>query len=110
MIGAGTFAAPARAQRIAVAAMVAAAASAAFFGVAEVDRRQELIRVSYELSEVSREARAAEEENRRLHLERSLRSAPERIERLATELGMVRPKPEQMRRLPAQATTEARRE
>lgn len=108
-MGSGTFGTPARAQRIAVAAMVAAAASAAFVGVAEVDRHQELIRLSYELSSVSRETREAEEENRRLHLERSLRSAPERIERLATELGMVRPKPEQMRRLPT-ASTEARRE
>lgn len=94
--------APPQAQRIAIAAMIVAVASAAFFGVLEVKRHHALIRLSYELSEVGDQAREAEEENRRLRLERSLLSAPDRIERLAGELGMVRPAPEQIRELPAE--------
>ena len=52
-------------------------------------------------SEKQDELRAAEEQNRRLRLERALLTAPERIERLAVELGMVHPEPEQIRALGA---------
>lgn len=96
---------PLRSRRLAVVAMVLAAASAALFGALEVHRHHELIRISYELSELGDRARAAEEENRRLRLERSLLTSPERIEAMAGELGMIRPAPGQIRRVPREVAT-----
>jgi cell division protein FtsL len=60
-------------------------------------RRHHLIRVGYELSDASEELRATQEDNRRLKLERSVLTNPDRIERLATAMGMRRPEPTQIR-------------
>ena len=53
-----------RAQRIAVAALIASAIVATFFGVLQVKRHHELVRYSYELSDISEALRDAEAENR----------------------------------------------
>ena len=92
----------ARGQRIAVTAIIAAAVLAGFVAVSEVKHHHRLVKLSYDLSEATGELREAEEENRRLRLERSLLLAPERIERLAGELGMIRPEPAQIRRISSQ--------
>lgn len=88
-----------RHQRIAVAAIAAIAAVVAFLAIGQVKRHHRLVKLSYELSEVTAELRQAAEDNRRLRLERSLLLAPERVERLAGELEMIRPAPEQIRRV-----------
>lgn len=90
-----------RGPRVAILAMVLAAGFAAFLAVGEIKRHHRLVQLSYDLSEVRQELREAETENRRLRLERSLLLAPERIERLAGELGMVRPGPTQIRKVGA---------
>ena len=95
-----------RAQRIAIIAIVACAVAAAFFGVLQVKRHHELIRYSYELSEVSESLRNEESENRRLRLERSLLSSPKRLEGLAAELGLVHPSPNQIRVIELRAAGE----
>ena len=87
----------ARAQRIAIVAIVAFAVVAAVFGIGQVKRHHELVGLSYELSDVGDKLRNAEAENRRLRLERSLLSSPERLEELAKEIGMVHPSPTQIR-------------
>lgn len=96
MIGAGS---RLRGQRITLAAIIAVAAFIAFVAISEVKHHHQLVKLSYELSEVTAQLREAEEENRRLRLERSMLLAPDRIERLAGELGMVRPEPSQIHEL-----------
>ncbi len=86
-----------RAQRTAIIAIVACATIAALFGTLQVKRHHELVGLSYSLSAITDELRVAEEDNRRLRLERSLLTAPSRIERMATELGLVHPEPKQIR-------------
>jgi cell division protein FtsL len=86
-----------RKQRIAVVALVAVAAIAMFFGILQVKRHHELVRISYEISDVTEALREAEAENRRLRLERSLLTSPERLEQLAADIGMVQPGAKQIR-------------
>lgn len=86
-----------RASRAAVIALVASAIVATFLGTLQVKRHHELVRLSYELSDVTDELRTADEENRRLRLERSLLTAPARIEPMAADIGMVHPRPDQLR-------------
>ena len=86
-----------RAQRIAIVALITCAALAAVFGALQVQRHHELVSLSYSLSTVSSELREAEEENRRLRLERSLLTAPARLEKMALELGLIHPDPAQIR-------------
>jgi cell division protein FtsL len=66
-------------------------------GVGHVSRRQEVIRLGYELSEASSELRALQEENRKLRLERSVLTNPERIRALAESLEMTQPTEGQVR-------------
>lgn len=84
-------------QRVAVCAMALAAGFAAFLAIGEINRHHRLVEMSYELSGLRDELQVIENDNRRLRLERSLLLSPGRIERLATELGMVRPGPTQIR-------------
>lgn len=86
-----------RPQRVAVLAMVLAAVFAVFVAVGEVKQHHRLVERSYALSEITAELRDLEVGNRRLRLERSLLLAPGRIEKLAGELGMVRPGSTQIR-------------
>ncbi len=66
-------------------------------GIAHVARRQQVIRLGYELSKVIEELSRQEEENRRLRLEKSTLTNPERIRWLAESLGMTQPGPAQIR-------------
>lgn len=62
-----------------------------------VGQRRTVVRLGYELSTATAELRRLDQEERRLRLEKSVLTNPARIEHLATELGMVRPTPEQVR-------------
>jgi cell division protein FtsL len=66
-------------------------------GVTHVSHRRERVRLGYELSATSAELRRLSEENRRLRLEKSVLTDPDRIERLAVSLGMARPTTDQIR-------------
>jgi cell division protein FtsL len=91
---------PPPSSRVAVAAMLAIAAVIALLAVVHVARRQQVLRLGYELSEAAADLRARQEDNRRLRLEQSVLTSPERIERLARSMGLVRPSPEQLRVAP----------
>jgi len=71
------------------------------FGIRHVSERRERVRLGYELSAATAELRRVSEENRRLRLEKSVLTDPDRIERLAANLGMVRPSTDQIRVVPA---------
>ncbi len=60
-------------------------------GIAEVARRQRVIELGYQLTDAVTEQHRLEEENRRLRLEKSVLTSPERIERLARAVGMSQP-------------------
>jgi cell division protein FtsL len=66
-------------------------------GLHQVSRQRALVRVGYDLGQAMSELRRLEEEERRLDLELNLLTAPARIERVAGELGMVRPSPSAIR-------------
>ena len=83
--------------RSAIIAMLIAAVVVTAFAVAQVGRRHEVVQLGYELARASERMREAEEQNRRLVLERATLAAPERIRTLATKLGMVPTPPDQIR-------------
>jgi cell division protein FtsL len=77
--------------------MLLLAALAASLGVYIVSQRHQMIQTGYRLSEISADLRALREENRRLRLEKSVLTHPERIERLARAQGMQLPDGQQTR-------------
>jgi len=80
-----------------VTGLVILAALVTGLGVRHVAHRRERMRLGYELSAASAELRRVSEENRRLRLEKSVLTDPDRIERLAANLGMARPTTDQIR-------------
>jgi cell division protein FtsL len=78
-------------------AMVLAAIAIVAVAVVQVARRNECVRLGYELATASERVRAAEETHRLLQLERASLSRPERIRRLARELGMEPAPPDRIR-------------
>ena len=83
--------------RIAVAGMAIAGLLVAVLGVVHVARRQQVIRMGYELTRATEELSQMQEENRRLRLEKATLTNPERIRWLAESLGMTQPGPDQIR-------------
>lgn len=99
--------ATARPRRSAIATLMLVAVAVLALGISHVARRHQVIRLGYQLSEQTVELRRLEEENRRLRLERSMLRHPDRIERYAQHLGMIRPDPRQIRVVAPSATTVA---
>jgi cell division protein FtsL len=83
--------------KIAVIGMAVLALVLVTLGLAHVARRQQIIRHGYELSRALEELAREQEENRRLRLEISTLTNPDRIRRLAAQLGMSQPGPDQIR-------------
>ena len=83
--------------RIAVVGMLTAAMIVAILGITHVSRRQQVIRLGYELSRAIEDLSRKQEENRRLRLEKATLTNPDRIRRLARSLGMDQPGPHQIR-------------
>ncbi|GAB4565931.1 MAG: hypothetical protein Tsb0020_17180 [Haliangiales bacterium] len=83
--------------KIAVVGMSLFATVIVLLGIAHVARRQEVIQLGYDLSKAIEALTDEQEENRRLRLEKSILTNPERIRRLAAQLGMAPPGPEQIR-------------
>jgi cell division protein FtsL len=83
--------------RVVVIAMIALAAALTGVGVVRVARQHEVLRLGYLLSRESDLARDLRETRRKLEIERATLTAPDRIRRLATELGMTPVSPDKIR-------------
>jgi cell division protein FtsL len=80
-----------------VLAMVALACALVAIGAVRVARQHEVLRLGYQLSQRSEQVRELREARRRLELEHATLTAPDRIRRLATTLGMTTVAPDRIR-------------
>jgi cell division protein FtsL len=83
--------------RTVVVAMVIAACLATAIGVVRVSRQHEVFQLGLALSRDAEHVRQLEEVRRRLELEHATLTAPDRIRRLATSLGMTPVAPDRIR-------------
>jgi cell division protein FtsL len=80
-----------------VIAMVIVALVLTATAVVRVTNQHEVLRLGYQLSKRSDEVRRLRELKRQLELERATLSAPDRIRKLATRLGMTQVAPDRIR-------------
>ena len=83
--------------RSVIVALVIVAATLTATGLFRVSRQHEVLRLGYDLSRKSELVRKLRETRRQLELERATLSSPERIGRLATQLGMTQVAPDKIR-------------
>ena len=83
--------------RTLVIALVLAAFAITAVGVVRVSRQHDVLRLGLELSTKSEHVRKLREARRQLELEHATLTAPERIRRLATQLGMTPVSPDRIR-------------
>lgn len=95
--------------RIVVVAMVLVALLITAVGVVRVTRQHEVLRLGLELSKKSEEVRKLRETRRQLELELATLTAPDRIRRLATSLGMTTVAPDKIRVIAPKANKVAQR-
>jgi cell division protein FtsL len=93
--------------RAIVIVMIALACVVTGIGIVRVSRQHEVLRLGYLLSRESDHLRELQETRRKLEIERATLTAPDRIRRLATALGMTPVAPDKIRILevPARAVT-----
>ncbi|CAN5720102.1 hypothetical protein BH11MYX3_BH11MYX3_32960 [soil metagenome] len=87
--------------RIVIIAMVLVALMLTAIGVIRVTRQHEVLRLGLELSKQSEDVRKLRETRRQLELELATLTAPDRVRRLATQLGMTTVAPDKIRVIPA---------
>src|SRR5262249_24594676 len=80
-----------------VIAMIVVACALTAVAVIRVARQHEVLRLGYELSRSSTRVHEMREVHRRLELERATLTAPDRIRRLALQLGMTPVAPDRIR-------------
>ncbi len=83
--------------RSVVVAMVLTAVLLVAIGIVRVTRQHEVLALGLQLSKESEHVRQLEEVRRRLELEHATLTAPDRIRKLATELGMTPVAPDRIR-------------
>jgi cell division protein FtsL len=83
--------------RSVVIAMVLAACVMTGLGIVRVKRQHDVLRLGYQLDREAEHVRQLREAQRRLETELATLSAPERIRRLATQLGMTTVAPDKIR-------------
>lgn len=83
--------------RSVVLALVVAAALVTAFGVIRVARQHEVLRLGFQLSRTSEQLGRLHEARRQLELELATLTAPDRIRKLATQLGMMPVSPDRIR-------------
>jgi cell division protein FtsL len=83
--------------RSVVIALVVAAALLTTAGVIRVSRQHEVLRLGFELARRSEQLGRLQEDRRRLDLELATLAAPDRIRRLANQLGMAPVSPDRIR-------------
>jgi cell division protein FtsL len=86
--------------RAVVIALVIAAAVLTTVGVLRVGRQHEVLRLGFELSRTSDQLSRLHEARHELELELATLASPERIRRLATQLGMTPVSPDRIRVVP----------
>jgi cell division protein FtsL len=86
--------------RIVVIAMVLLALMLTAIGVIRVTRQHEVLRLGLALSRQSEDVGRLRETGRQLELELATLTAPDRIRRLATQLGMTTVAPDKIRIIP----------
>jgi cell division protein FtsL len=86
--------------RSVVIALVLAGALLTMLGVLRVARQHEVLRLGFELSRTSELLGPMHEAQHQLELELATLTAPDRIRRLATQLGMTPVAPDRIRVLP----------
>lgn len=80
-----------------VIALVVLACVLTGLGVVRVTRQHEVLRLGYQLDREAERVRRLEETRRRLQVERATLTAPDRIKRLGTQLGMTTVAPDRIR-------------
>ncbi len=83
--------------RLFIVTMVIAAVMLVGVGVVRVTREHEVLRLGFQLSKQSEKVRALREERRQLELELATYTAPDRIRKLALQLGMTPVAPDKIR-------------
>lgn len=91
--------------RVVIVAMVLLALLLTTIGVIRVTRQHEVLRLGLELSKESEDVRRLRETRRNLELELATLTAPDRIRRLATQLGMTTVTPDKIRIIVAKPKT-----
>ena len=81
----------------AVVALVLVAALLTIIGIIRVKREHEVLRLGFQLSKQSEHVRKLRETKRQLEVELSTLTSPERISRLAEQLGMEPVPPDRIR-------------
>jgi len=84
-------------MRSIVIAMIALAVALTTVGVVKVTHQHEVLRLGFELSRKSEHVRELREARRQLELEHATLTSPDRIRRLATQLGMQPVAPDRIR-------------
>ena len=77
--------------------MVIAACMVTGLGIVRVSRQHDVLRLGYQLERETQHVRHQREIQRRLEVELATLTAPERIRRLATQLGMTTVAPDKIR-------------
>jgi cell division protein FtsL len=80
-----------------IVAMVIAAVVLTGVAIVRVSRQHDVLRLGYQLNRESEQVRQLREVKRRLEVELATLTAPERIRRLATQLGMTTVAPDRIR-------------
>jgi cell division protein FtsL len=83
--------------RSVVIAMVLCAVMLTGLGIVKVTRQHDVLRLGYQLDRQAAQVRQLREVNRRLEVELATLTAPERIRKLATQLGMTTVEPDKIR-------------
>jgi len=83
--------------RAVVVALVIAAALLTTAGLVRVARQHEVLRLGFQLSRRADQLGRLQEARRQLELERAMLASPDRIRRLATQLGMTPVSPDRIR-------------
>ena len=83
--------------RSVVIAMVIVATALTGLGVVRVTRQHEVLALGYQLDREAEHLRREKEKNRALQVELATQSSPERIRRLASQLGMTPVPPDRIR-------------
>lgn len=80
-----------------IVALVLVAIALTTIGVIRVTRQHEVLRLGFQLAKKSESVRKLREQKRQLELEHATLSSPERIRRLAAQLGMTTVAPDRIR-------------
>ena len=83
--------------RSVVIALVVCAVAATGVGVVRVAHQHDVLRLGFEISRKAEHVRELHEQRRQLELEYATLTAPERIRKLATQLGMTPVAPDRIR-------------